>query len=190
MDEKIRDFGRTLESRSAHEESLKAKITGLQSSLDAKQKVIQDEKAAAIKETDTWSKRVQKGHDKVAQWTRDIQKMTSDCDDFKSHNGRLLTEISQIKQDTEAKNSEFVTMKEEHATMRKELDESIAKARSLRSNEQMVKDQIKKAVREAEDAKEEEIARLIAQVAKLEQGKKADEENIRELSRLRYQVLQ
>jgi chromosome segregation ATPase len=183
LDEKIRDFGRTLESRSAHEESLKAKITGLQSSLDAKQKVIQDEKAAAIKETDTWSKRVQKGHDKVAQLTRDIQKITSDCDDFRSQNDRLLTEISQIKQDTEAKNSEF-------ATMKKERDESIAKARSLRSNEQMVKDQIKKAVREAEDAKEEEITRLLAQVARLEQGKKADEENIRELSRLRHRALQ
>jgi hypothetical protein len=74
--------------------------------------------------------------------------------------------------------------------MKKERDESIAKARSLRSNEQMVKDLIKKAVREAEDAKEEEISRLLARVAELEQGKKADEENIRELSRLRHQVLQ
>jgi hypothetical protein len=45
--------------------------------------------------------------------------------------------------------------------MRKERDETIAKARSLRSNEQMVKDQIKKV----------------------------DEETIRELSHLRHQVL-
>jgi hypothetical protein len=45
--------------------------------------------------------------------------------------------------------------------MGKEHDETIAKARSLRSNEQMVKDQIKKV----------------------------DEETIRELSRLRHQVL-
>jgi hypothetical protein len=45
--------------------------------------------------------------------------------------------------------------------MRKGRDESISKARSLRSNERMVKDQIKKV----------------------------DEETIRELSRLRHQVL-
>jgi hypothetical protein len=151
------------------------------------------ERRSAIADVDKvkneWQKKLQRAYDKTAALEKQLRVKDEELNttklDYEATQAQLSEKQMHLEKVKEAGRAEVKKSKE----LQRERDEARSQMLSLKSNEEIVKDRIAKAVNAAvkkvEDEKNARIADLEDLLAKRDQARLADEETIRELSRVK-----
>jgi hypothetical protein len=157
--------------------------------LDRKEAERQSAIAEADKIRNEWQKKLQRRDDKNGTLEKHLKAMEDQLKTTKLDLEATLNEILDTKSTLEKVKMAGREVVKKNANLQRERDEARSQMLSLKSNEEIVKDRISKAIsaalKKAEEEKDARIAELEGLLATREQARLADEETIRELSRIK-----
>jgi len=150
------------------------------------------ERQSAIADVDKvkneWQKKLQRAFNKSTALEKQLKDKDNELKTTKLDLGATMNQLSETRELLEKVKKlgrEARDEVEKGKELKRERDEALVLVLSLRSNEEVVKDRIAKAVKKAEDEKNAQIAELEDLIATRDQALLADEETIRDLSRIK-----
>jgi hypothetical protein len=187
MDERAMEFSRALVENRAHEESLKQKIARLEESVVEKDADVQKAQKEINKVKDECQKKLQRGFDRLTLLEKKLKSTEEAHAILKLDHEETQMQFENIRADADTYRKQLEDQSTQLKDMRQERDQNRSLLLSLRTNERVENDKIKKAVRDAEAPKDAEIVQLKKIIEMLNHDRVVDEKNIRELSRWKHE---
>ncbi|RDW60794.1 hypothetical protein BP6252_12177 [Coleophoma cylindrospora] len=180
LEAKEKDLLWMRDERSVREENLAKTIQKLELELGTARIKAEESRKEVENVKTKWSKKLQRGYDKVAALEKEHSELLAKNETFKLDNDAFALELKKL----EVKVIESENMRaaaRETSNLKKENEGLKVSLRSLRTTQQMENDRIQSAIRAAVSSKE-------AEIKKLTRDRQSDEATIQELSRAKQDL--